>query len=109
MFLLADSQLLYSRGDGRSFLSRLGDALPGRGRGASAAYLGASNGDAPVFFELFAHAVARLGIERCVHVRADGAGSATLDEADLVALAGGDVELGWLAFESGGVVERVRA
>jgi len=62
-----------------------------------AAYIGASNGDAPEFFELFCAALDAINLHEARMIRA-GFGSddrAFLESADLVLLAGGDVEAGW--------------
>jgi hypothetical protein len=107
VFLLADSQLLFWRDGGRPFLARARELLAPAGPGGSpqAAYLGASNGDAPEFYELFVAAMAEIGISRCRLIPAGaGAGDRSyLDDADLILLAGGDVERGWRAFERAGL------
>lgn len=73
--------------------------------GAKAAYIGASNGDAPEYFSLFQAAMADLGIHDCRAI------PATLHEHDadyvaqaaLILLAGGDVARGWQAMQSNGL------
>ena len=57
-----------------------------------AAYLGASNGDQPEFYELFCAAVDTVGIRDTRHVPSDpsAADRSYLEGADLVLLAGGD-------------------
>ena len=111
IFLLADSLLLFSREGDRHFLSRVADQLEVGPARARAAYLGASNGDLPEYFDMFREAVAQVGIEDCMHVRAapDRAASDFLDSADVILLAGGEVEAGWRAFENAGLVDRIRA
>jgi cyanophycinase-like exopeptidase len=110
IFLLADSQLLFWRDGERRFLARVAAALDVDAGSATAAYLGASNGDAPEFFEVFEAAMAGIGITECVHVRAkvDAVASAFLDTANVILLAGGDVEAGWRAFEQANLPERIR-
>ena len=111
VFLLADSQLLFrAQGDG-SLPERLAAALAERAaEGAAeeepaAAYLGASNGDEPAFFELFRAAMEQLGIRDCRHVPARPAADdlAFLERADLVLLAGGDSLRGMEAFRDAGI------
>ncbi len=101
LFLLADSQLLFSQAE--PFLGRA-RALLARGN-PSAVYLGASNGDDPAYYSIFEAAMAEVGIRERCHVRAD-LGPADLDavdHADLILLAGGDVERGWRTFEANGL------
>jgi Peptidase family S51 len=111
IFLLSDSLLLFSRDGGPTFLSRVVDVLDAKPPVARAAYLGASNGDAPEYFDMFRAAMEQVGIEECVHVHAapDRVACAFLDSADLILLAGGDVEMGWRAFEKAGLVDRIRS
>jgi cyanophycinase-like exopeptidase len=111
MFLLADSQLLFPRAGDPSLMARVKAVLPAEPARAKAAYLGASNGDAPEHFALFVEAMEGLGIVRCIHVRqaADDAQRSFLAEADLVLLAGGDVGAGWRALNDGGLVPMLRA
>jgi hypothetical protein len=112
IFLLADSQLLFWRDpEGRLLLERARELLwdEDPGRGLKAAYLGASNGDAPEFFELFAAAMAEVEIRDCLHVKAAPSAEDLdfLDQADLILLAGGDVVRGWQAFQESGIAERI--
>jgi hypothetical protein len=112
IFLLADSQLLFWRDEeGRRFLDRAREAIAAAepDKAPRAAYLGASNGDAPEFYDLFVGAMAELGIHDCHHVPARPADEdlAFLDEADLILLAGGDVRRGWDAFQEAGLKDRI--
>jgi hypothetical protein len=112
IFLLADSQLLFWRDDeGHRFLDRARTLIDADdlGRPARGAYLGASNGDAPEFYELFVAAMAEIGIRDCLHIPAKPSAEdlAFLDGADLILLAGGDVWLGWTAFETTGVKDKL--
>ncbi|MGB3180912.1 MAG: Type 1 glutamine amidotransferase-like domain-containing protein [Cyclobacteriaceae bacterium] len=71
----------------------------------SAAYIGASNGDEPAFYELFCEAMNRLGIKTHYFIRS----SFTTDELDklknahVIMLAGGDTAIGWKAMLDRGV------
>ena len=112
IFLLADSRLLFWREeDGRRFLDRARALIDAdqTGRPPKAAYLGASNGDVPEFYDLFLAAVAEIGIRDCRHIpaRPSPEDLAFLDEADLILLAGGDVRRGWTAFEESGVKDKL--
>ncbi len=107
ILLLADSQLLFwSDGDGL-FLERIRKLLPSES--PKAAYLGASNGDRPEFYQLFCGAMEGIGVTDCRMIpRRPAAGDLEFfDRADLILLAGGDVERGWLTFESNGLKEKI--
>lgn len=103
IFLLADSQLLFWRGEEGSVLDRARHLLDEEepGKEIRAAYIGASNGDAPEFFELFVGAMEGVGIRRTRLIPSEPSAEdrAFLDEADLILLAGGDIERGWRVFE----------
>jgi peptidase E len=114
IFLLADSQLLFWRdGEGRRFLDRAREliAADAPGKRPAAAYLGASNGDAPEFFDLFVSAMAEIGIHDCRHIpsRPGDEDFAFLERADLILLAGGDVRRGWEVFAATGLKDRLVA
>lgn len=107
LFLLADSQPLFWADDGGAFIDRVAAcAGPGAPR---AAYLGASNGDNPEFYAIFLAAVERIGPAECRMIGMDPSDEdrAFLDAADVVLLAGGDVERGWRAFQDSGVDQAV--
>jgi hypothetical protein len=109
LFLLADSQLLFFRDARGLFLDRVREALGERE--IQAAYLGASNGDEPAFYELFVAAVEGIGVRRTRLIPAvpSDADRAFLDHADLILLAGGDAERGLAAFAASGIGDRVVA
>lgn len=105
--LLADSQLLFSRVDGELLVERL---IKGRPRDAlKAAYIGASNGDHPDFYELFVSAMERAGISECRMIPSalTQADVSFLNEADIILLAGGDVEAGWKVFLNNGLSDLI--
>lgn len=107
VYLLADSQLLFWQEDGGGFLHSIRWAAsqqPPR-----AAYVGASNGDDPAFYTLFAAAMEEIGVADCRMVRTDlrGDDERFLASADIVLLSGGDVEAGWRAFGRGGMKELI--
>ncbi|HVT60395.1 MAG TPA: Type 1 glutamine amidotransferase-like domain-containing protein [Thermoanaerobaculia bacterium] len=111
VFLLGDSQLLFWRENDALFLERARTLLAAdaNSRELNAAYLGASNGDAPEFYELFVAAMEQVGIRRCRMIRAspEPAELAFLAEADLILLAGGSVQRGWEAFQAAGLPARI--
>lgn len=107
IYLFADSQLLFWREGGELFLG----SIPGlfNHRPLKAAYLGASNGDNPDFFSVFVAAMEGIGVTDCRMISSsfteeDGA---ALDRADIILLAGGDVEKGWRVFVEKGIRERI--
>lgn len=111
IFLLADSQLLFWRDGDEPFLRRArrlidADGPPASG-GPRAAYLGASNGDQPQFYDLFVGAMEQIGIGAgdCRHVPAEPAPADRehLAGAELILLAGGDTRRGWEAWKAAGI------
>jgi putative intracellular protease/amidase len=107
LFLLADSQLLFWVDEDGPFIDRIAACTgPGAPR---AAYLGASNGDNPDFYSIFLASIESIGPAECRMITAEpsAAECAYLESADVILLAGGDVELGWRAFQASGVSEIV--
>ncbi|ASL14735.1 Type 1 glutamine amidotransferase-like domain-containing protein [Mycobacterium intracellulare] len=104
LYLLADSQLLFWKRHDRLLLEAAFDGLD-RGKPLSAAYIGASNGDRPEFYEIFEAAMDAVGItdRRMIVSSFDGPDRAFLESAQLIVLAGGDVRLGWNTFERSGM------
>lgn len=114
IFLLADSQLLFWRDEeGRRFLDRALELIAAEApdKQPAAAYLGASNGDAPEFYELFVAAMGEIGIHDCRHIPSKPGDEdfAFLEQADLILLAGGDVRRGWEAFAEAGLKDKIAA
>jgi hypothetical protein len=103
LYLLADSQLLFWKEEGVPFMrtvrERLGKSSP------LVAYVGASNGDDPAFYSLFEAAMEEAGIRERRRILSELGPEDldTIDHADLVLLAGGDVERGWRTFERNGL------
>ena len=107
LYLLADSQLLFGKNDGASLPERIrGELDAGH---PQAAYIGASNGDLPEFYSLFVAAMELIGVSNCrmVPARPSRDDMTFLDAADLILLAGGDVERGWKAFEQNGIKDLI--
>lgn len=104
LYLLADSQLLFWKWQNRPLLEAALDGLA-RNTPLSAAYVGASNGDRPEFYEIFEAAMDAIGItdRRMIDSSFGPDDRAYLERARLVVLAGGDVRLGWETFEKTGM------
>lgn len=103
IFLLADSQLLFWRDNGQLLLERV---VKERVRdGLKAAYVGASNGDDPDFYGIFVSAMEGVGVFDCRMIPSAISESdiAFLNDADIILLAGGDVEAGWRVFLANGL------
>jgi hypothetical protein len=107
LYLLADSQLLFWKGDCDSLAERLRAELATSN--PKATYIGASNGDQPEFYSLFRAAMESMGISNCHLVPSQPSREDILfiDDADLILLSGGDVERGWHTFEENGLNEMV--
>jgi len=107
IYLLADSQLLFWQEGDRPFLQRVREEL--EAASPKAAYVGASNGDLPEFFELFRGAMEAIEVRDCRMIPAEPqpADLEFFDQADLVLLAGGDVRLGWRAFKKSGLHQKL--
>jgi cyanophycinase len=111
--LLADSQLLFFRDDEGAFLERvramLHDDEAEINLTPKAAYLGASNGDAPEFYDLFQAAMDSVNLKdrRMIPAEPSAEDMAYLGEADLILLAGGDTARGYRAFEASKVKDRL--
>jgi cyanophycinase len=106
LYLLADSQLLFWKRRDRLLLDAALDGLA-RDTPLSAAYIGASNGDRPEFYEIFADAIDAIRItdRRMIDSSFGPDDRAFLERAQLIVLAGGDVRLGWTTFEQTGMKE----
>jgi hypothetical protein len=110
IFLFADSQLLFWHDRGQPFLKRvyqaLDDAFEGRYK---AAYIGASNGDQPEFYDIFLAAMSSINVHDCRMIPSNPSPDdyGYLDVADLILLAGGDVGRGWDVFKGNGLKERI--
>jgi cyanophycinase len=105
LYLLADSQLFFWKSDRDSLAERLRADLDTTN--PKAAYVGASNGDQPEFYSLFQAAMEAIGISNCraVPSQLSREDISFLENADLIVLSGGDVELGWKVFEQNGLKE----
>lgn len=107
IYLFADSQLLFLRHEGVLFLDTLRRDVAHDA--PKAAYIGASNGDAPEFYLLFEAAMEGIGIHDCRMIPStfSAEDEAYLNEAHIILLAGGDVAAGWKVFEETGIKELI--
>jgi peptidase E len=106
LFLFADSQLLFLKNDHQEYylqsvINELTNADP------LCVYIGASNNDEPIFYELFLAAMQNLGLTNCRKITSspNEDDREFLDKADLILLAGGDTELGLKIFREKGIDE----
>jgi len=74
-----------------------------------AAYVGASNGDQPDFYAIFVAAMEGVSVFDCRMIPSalSETDLAFLNDADLILLAGGDVEVGWRTFLSNGLNDHI--
>ena len=107
MYLLADSQLFFWKNESGSLEERVRADLDTSN--PKAAYIGASNGDQPEFYSLFTAAMELIGVPNCRMVPSQPLREdiAFIEEADLILLAGGDVERGWKVFEQNGLKDLI--
>ncbi|MET0650665.1 MAG: Type 1 glutamine amidotransferase-like domain-containing protein [Pyrinomonadaceae bacterium] len=107
IYLFADSQLLFWRAGGSLFLGSVRRLVTRDS--PRAAYLGASNGDTPEYYSIFEAAMAGAGVRNRKMILGSfpPEDQSFLNEADLILLAGGDVERGWHVFVETGMREFV--
>ena len=107
LYLFADSQLLFWKPQDKLLLE--GVVAGHEDQPFAAAYIGASNGDREEFYSIFVAAMDAVGITERRMIRApfDSEDRAFMERAQLVLLAGGDVQLGWNTFEKTGMKELI--
>lgn len=107
IYLLADSQLLFSDHGERIFMRRIRAEVDNKS--PCAAYIGASNGDDSRFFDLFCAAMDEIGITHRAMINSCFVDKdrASLAAADIVLLAGGDAERGWKIFNAVGLKDAI--
>jgi peptidase E len=105
IYLLADSGLFFWRAPENLLLDGLKHSL--ESVPAKAAYLGASNGDESQFYSIFTAAMDGIEVNNCRMIRSSFSteDAAFLNEADIILLAGGEVERGWDIFVKNGLQE----
>lgn len=93
--LLADSQLLFSAENNRWFFETIKSKLVGED--SFAVYVGASNGNEPVFFQMAQDALEGFGISSTLFLKQglEDLGEYSDKVPSVILLAGGDVALGW--------------
>jgi cyanophycinase len=107
IYLMADSQLLFWVDEGRPFMNSVRSLI--QSESPRAAYIGASNGDNPGYYSIFEAAMENIGISDCrlIPSRLSSDDESFLNEADIILLAGGDVERGWNTFQENGLNEAI--
>ncbi|MBT3984545.1 MAG: type 1 glutamine amidotransferase-like domain-containing protein [Bacteriovoracaceae bacterium] len=107
VYLFSDSQLLFRKLDGVSFLNSIIEDL--QKDSLKAAYIGASNNDLPEFYDHFVAAMENIGIRNCRMIRSSFSKNDQnfLEKADIILLSGGDVEQGWDVFVKTGIREAI--
>jgi hypothetical protein len=109
IYAFADSRLLFwKKEDGSLFLNEIKQNF--NVEHLSAAYIGASNNDnLELYHGIFEPAMQQIGIENCemVLTRPLPAAGMFLEQANIILLAGGSVEIGWRAFERNGFKELI--
>lgn len=115
VLLLADSAPFFASHRLFAAIRAAGERRGGWRGGVRAVYVGASNGDAPEYFEVFAAAMQRADAQGVAVARAEQIRSRfaaedrrSLDAADWIVLAGGDVERGWRVMADTGMDEAIR-
>jgi Peptidase family S51 len=107
IYLFADSQLLFWADKGDLFMNSVRSLI--KSVSPKAAYVGASNGDNPDYYSIFEAAMEAIRISDCrmIPSRLSSDDEAFLNEADIIVLAGGDVERGWNTFQENGLNEAI--
>ena len=107
IYLFADSQLLFWPDKGNLFLHTIKELIVPAA--PKAAYIGASNGDDPQFYSIFEAAMENIGVRDCRMILSSftSVDELFMNEADIILLAGGDVERGWRVFNQVGLTELI--
>ncbi len=108
IFLFSDSQMLFWQNDGELFLKTILNHVSSDS--PRAAYIGVSNGDVPDFYQIFVAGMKGIGIENCKMISAN-CGAEELDyleNADIILLAGGDVDKGWGILKETGMLDVIQ-
>jgi cyanophycinase-like exopeptidase len=107
VYLFADSQLLFWKPRGKRLLE--GVIASPTDAPLAAAYIGASNGDREEFYSIFEAAMDAVGITERRMIRASFGSEDRefMERAQLLLLAGGDVQQGWSTFEKTGMKQQI--
>lgn len=105
ILLCADSSLLFWRAPENLFLRTLENSFASEP--PKAAYVGAANGDEEQFYSIFTAAMEGVKVYDCRMIRSSFSveDAAFINEADIILLAGGEVERGWDIFVQNGLRE----
>jgi cyanophycinase len=108
LHLLADSSLLFTDAFGGRTLAQAVRALFEESD-LTAAYIGASNGDEPAFYEIFEAAMEGAGLtrRRMITSRYSTMDEVFLGAADVILLAGGDPVAGWEIMQARGMRDTI--
>ncbi|HVG20212.1 MAG TPA: Type 1 glutamine amidotransferase-like domain-containing protein [Blastocatellia bacterium] len=107
IYLFADSAPLFWIDGGGPFMNSVRSLI--QSDSPRAAYVGASNGDNPDYYSIFEAAMDNIGISDCrmIPSRLSSDDESFMNEADIILLAGGDVEKGWNTFQENGLSEAI--
>lgn len=107
IYLFADSHLLFWKDGENLFLDSIRSELDNES--PKAAYVGASNGDDPAFYGIFEAAMENIGVTDCCMIKSSLSedDASFVKHADIILLAGGDMEKGWHVFEQNGLTEHI--
>lgn len=105
IYLFADSSLLFWQAPENLFLGTIKNSFASEP--AKAAYVGASNNDDEQFYSIFTAAMEGIGVSNYRMIRAafSTEDATFIDEADIILLAGGEVDRGWDVFVKTGLHE----
>lgn len=107
IYLFADSQLLFWKKHGEFFIDSIHEFI--QGKNPKAAYIGASNDDAPEYYSIFKSAMNSIGITDCrmIQSKFSPADELFLNESEIILLSGGDVKKGWDVFVKTGIKDAI--
>ncbi len=100
IFLFADSQLLFYKLDQNLFLEKIKKLILNDSKKVNdikAAYIGASNGNNPIFYDIFKAAMKQIDINHCCMICSGSSEDEKefMEKADIILLSGGDIKKGW--------------
>jgi len=107
IFLFADSQILFWQKNNEYFLHEVRKNI--LNIEPKAAYIGAANNNDPEYYSIFEAAMNNIGIINCkmISLLFDKEDKKYIEEADLILLAGGDVEKGMSFLKHKGMTELI--
>lgn len=111
VYLLADSQVLFLNDPNSRFITSFRENLAAqRSTVNQVAYIGASNGDQQAFFDLFVAAMDAIDLHESRMIKSEFSelDCVNLERADLIVLAGGDIQAGWDIIQNSGMHDVIR-